>query len=93
MLTSNKIIHPLHDSAVAIVREALTDPLLRAELIQLLQVKPAVSLDLLDTNAAATRLGMTPKALRAAAGRGTIEFVKVGRRLRFRPETLALLSN
>jgi excisionase family DNA binding protein len=39
---------------------------------------------LLDANDVARLLGLTPRAVRQAAWRGAIPFVRVGRRLRFR---------
>jgi hypothetical protein len=44
--------------------------------------------DLLDVNAAAKLLRMTPTAVRAAAYRGSIRCVRIGSRLRFRPSDL-----
>jgi hypothetical protein len=44
--------------------------------------------DLLDVNAAAKLLAITPKALRQAVFRGTIRPIRVGRRLRFRARDL-----
>ena len=44
--------------------------------------------DLLDVNAAARLLGMTPAALRQAVYRRTMPALRVGRRLRFRRDDL-----
>jgi excisionase family DNA binding protein len=43
---------------------------------------------LLDANEVARLLGLTPRAVRQAAWRGSIPFVRVGRRLRFRRSQL-----
>jgi excisionase family DNA binding protein len=43
---------------------------------------------LIDVDAAAELLGMTPVAVRAAARRGTLPAVHVGRRVRFRRSEL-----
>jgi excisionase family DNA binding protein len=44
--------------------------------------------ELLDAREAARLLSMTPSALRAAARRGSIPTVRIGRRLRFRRSAL-----
>lgn len=44
--------------------------------------------ELLDVDQASKVLAMTPGALRAAAARGTVPSVHVGRRLRFRRSAL-----
>jgi len=45
--------------------------------------------ELVDARAAAAILHMTPGAVRAAARRGTLPAVKVGRRVRFKRSALA----
>jgi excisionase family DNA binding protein len=50
--------------------------------------KATPSGNLLDVNAAASLLSMTPRALRQAVYRRTIPAIRLGRRLRFRREDL-----
>lgn len=56
------------------------------ELRRQLTTKPPESL--LDTDAAAKLLGVTPSALRMSAYRGSVPCVRMGRRLRFRASEL-----
>jgi excisionase family DNA binding protein len=49
--------------------------------------------DLMDVNAAAKLLAISPKALRQAVFRGTIRATRVGRRLRFRAEDLLPMAD
>lgn len=70
------------DCVRALVLDRLPDDLAEAEAAT--EAEP-----LLDTEAAAKLLGLTPSALRMAVYRGTIPCVRVGRRLRFRASELA----
>lgn len=70
------------DCVRALVLDRLPDDLIEAQ--------PANDVEpLIDANAAAALLGISPSALRMAAYRGTIPCVRVGRRLRFRASELA----
>jgi excisionase family DNA binding protein len=77
---------------VELVREALRDPTVRADILEL--VKSAASVNdpgiepLLDAVEAAKILGMSAPAVRAAAYRATLPCVRVGRLLRFRRSEL-----
>lgn len=77
---------------VELVREALKDPQLRAEIRAIVAEAPIANDTaperLVDVEEAARLLDMTPTAVRSAVGRGTLPCVRVGRRLRFRPSDL-----
>jgi excisionase family DNA binding protein len=53
------------------------------------KVGPSQAEELVDVEEAADLLSMTPGAVRAAARRGTLPAVHVGRRVRFRRSELA----
>jgi excisionase family DNA binding protein len=79
-------------AASELVREALRDPALREEILAIVRAErqshPANDVDtvepLIDAREAGKILGMSAPAVRAAAFRGTLPFVHVGRLLRFR---------
>jgi excisionase family DNA binding protein len=83
-------------AASELVREALRDPALREEILAIVRAErrslPANDIDavepLIDAREAGKILGMSAPAVRAAAFRGTIPFVHVGRLLRFRRSEL-----
>jgi excisionase family DNA binding protein len=86
--------------AAELVREALRDPALREEIRAIVgagqQSSSANDVDaiepLIDAREAGRILGTSAPAVRAAAFRGTIPFVHVGRLLRFRrSELMAVL--
>jgi excisionase family DNA binding protein len=77
--------------AVSLVREALQDEGLRKEILALLQPDADKPQALLTSEQAGAYLGLSAKAVRQAVYRGTIPFVKLGRRLRFRPKDLEAL--
>jgi excisionase family DNA binding protein len=82
--------------AAELVREALRDPALREEIVAIVRSgqrsETANVVDtvepLIDAREAGKILGMSAPAVRAAAFRGTIPFVHVGRLLRFRRSEL-----
>jgi len=77
---------------VELVREALKDPAVRAEVRAIIEEAPKPSNDvelLVDAHEAGRILGMSPAAVRAAAYRKSIPCVRHGRLLRFRPSDLA----
>jgi excisionase family DNA binding protein len=83
-------------AAIDLVREALRDPALREEILAIVRAErrshPANDVDtiepLIDAREAGKILGMSAPAVRAAAFRGTLPFVHVGRLLRFRRSEL-----
>lgn len=80
-------------AAVELLREALRDPGIRAEIRAIILESELPSNDteperLLDAAEAGRLLKMTPNAIRTAAYRGSIPSVKIGRRVRFRPSDL-----
>jgi excisionase family DNA binding protein len=81
-------------AAIDLVREALRDPAVKAEVRAIMAdvergsdnettIEPLV-----DAVEAARLLGMTAEAVRKAAYRRSIPSVKIGRRYRFRPSEL-----
>lgn len=56
--------------------------------LEIQRLQPAPADDLLDVEAAAQLLDMTPGAVRRAASRGTLPVVRLGRRVRFRRSAL-----
>ena len=80
------------DALVELVRAALRDPAVRADILELVSsaapVNDTATEPLLDAVEAAKILGMTPPAVRAAAYRETLPCVRVGRLLRFRRSEL-----
>ena len=58
------------------------------ERVQELEARIQAPKPLVDAREAAKLLGMSPAAVRAAAYRGTVKSVKVGRSLRFDPNDL-----
>ena len=82
--------------AAELVREALRDPALREEIKAIVRAEQqsasANDVDtvepLIDAREAGKILGTSAPAVRAAAFRGTIPFVHVGRLLRFRRSEL-----
>lgn len=72
---------------LASLPEAVRQLQARVEQLEAMVAKPQAE-DLLDADAVAKRLGMTPKAVRQAAWRGSLPCVRVGRQLRFRPSQL-----
>jgi len=82
--------------AAELVREALRDPALREEIKAIVRAEErstsANDVDtvepLIDAREAGKILGTSAPAVRAAAFRGTIPFVHVGRLLRFRRSEL-----
>lgn len=86
---------PVGRAAIDLVREALKDPLVREDIRAIIQAaREDASADvgmvepLIDAREAAKLLGMSPPAVRAAAFRGALPCVHVGRLLRFRPSQL-----
>jgi hypothetical protein len=82
-------------AAAELFREALRDPSIRAEILQLVQAAKTANdtpreppEPLVDAHEAARLLGMTVGAVRAASYRGTVKSTTVGRSLRFRPSDL-----
>ncbi len=65
---------------------------LRAEVAALRAERAISPDDLLDTDQAAAYLGMTPHAIRQAAGRGAVPCRRVGRRIWFRRGDLQQLG-
>jgi excisionase family DNA binding protein len=80
------------DALVELLRAALRDPAVRADILELVSsavpVNDTATEPLLDAVEAAKILGMTPPAVRAAAYRETLPCVRVGRLLRFRRSEL-----
>jgi excisionase family DNA binding protein len=80
------------DALVELVRAALRDPAVRADILELVSsaapVNDTATEPLLDAVEAAKILGMTAPAVRAAAYRETLPCVRVGRLLRFRRSEL-----
>ena len=83
--------------AAELVREALRDPALREEIKAIVRAEQQRSSSandvetvepLIDAREAGKILGTSAPAIRAAAFRGTIPFVHVGRLLRFRRSEL-----
>jgi excisionase family DNA binding protein len=82
--------------AAELVREALRDPALREEIRAIVGAEQRSSAandvdaiePLIDAREAGKILGTSAPAVRAAAFRGTIPFVHVGRLLRFRRSEL-----
>jgi hypothetical protein len=83
-------------AAIELVREALRDPGLREEIVAIVRAdqrsNSANDVDtfepLIDAREAGKILGMSAPAVRAAAFRGTMPCVHVGRLLRFRRSEL-----
>lgn len=80
-------------AAIELVRAALVDPAVREEIRAIAFVDHAspqadVIELLIDAREAGKVLGMSPAAVRAAAYRGTLPSVHVGRLLRFRRSAL-----
>ena len=79
---------------VELVRDALRDPSIRAEIKSIVAndnavpVPPRDDESLIDAHAAGRLLGMSAAAVRAAAFRGTLRSHHIGRLLRFRPSEL-----
>jgi excisionase family DNA binding protein len=81
--------------AIALIREALKDSCVREEIRAIVatgrDLGPAeveMIEPLIDAHEAAKVLGMSPAAVRAAAFRGTLPSLHVGRLLRFRRSEL-----
>jgi excisionase family DNA binding protein len=81
-------------AAIDLVREALRDPGVKAEVRAIIadvadeSEKQMTPEPLVDAVEAARLLGMTAEAVRKAAYRRSIPSVKIGRRYRFRPSEL-----
>jgi hypothetical protein len=79
-------------AAAQLVREALRDPEVRAEVLAILRdalpTNDAGTEPLIDAREAAKILDMTVPAVRAAAYRGSVPCQRVGRLLRFRRSDL-----
>jgi excisionase family DNA binding protein len=86
---------PISRAAIEIVREVLKDPMVREEIRAIVRadreaarLEVEISEPLIDAREAAKVLGMSAPAVRAAAFRGTLPSVHVGRLLRFRRSQL-----
>lgn len=80
-------------AAIELVRAALVDPVVRDEIRTIAFIdhtSPQAEMNepLIDAREAGKLLGMSPAAARAAAYRGTLPSVHVGRLLRFRRSAL-----
>jgi excisionase family DNA binding protein len=81
-------------AAIDLVREALRDPSVKAEVRAIMadatreSEKKMMPEPLVDAVEAARLLGMTAEAVRKAAYRRSIPSIKIGRRYRFRPSDL-----